>query len=58
MIDKSGISNINASVTQDTTTFTKSNLASTKGTIILSKSKFAGSYTGTFNFAIKFTMKN
>lgn len=58
MIDKSGISNINASVTQDTTTFTKSNLASTKGTITLSKSKFAGSYTGTFNFAIKFTMKD
>ena len=58
MIDKSGISNINASVTQDTTTFTKSNLASTKGTITLNKAKFAGSYTGTFNFAIKFTMKN
>ena len=58
MIDKSGISNINASVSQDTTTFTKSNLASTKGTISLSKAKFAGSYTGTFNFAIKFTMKN
>lgn len=58
MIDKSGISNINASVSQDTTTFTKSNLASTKGTISLSKAEFAGSYTGTFNFAIKFTMKN
>ena len=58
MIDKSGISNINASVTQDTTTFTKSNLASTKGTITLNKAKFAGSYKGTFNFAIKFTMKN
>lgn len=56
--DKSGISSLEANVTQSTTTFTKDNLGSTSGSISLNKTKFAGKYDGTFNFNIKFVMKN
>lgn len=56
--DKSGISSLEANVTQLTTTFTKDNLGSTSGSISLNKTKFAGKYDGTFNFNIKFVMKN
>ena len=56
--DKNNINSLNANVTQTTTTFTKDNLGTTSGSISLNKTKFAGSYTGTFNFAIKFTMKD
>ena len=56
--DKSSISTLQASVTQNTTTFTKDNLGTTNGSISLNKTKFAGIYNGTFNFNIKFTLKN
>lgn len=56
--DKNSINSLNASVTQTNTSFNKNNLGSTSGSISLNKTKFAGKYNGTFNFAIKFTLKN
>ena len=56
--DGSGISTLQANVTQNVTTFTKDNLGTTSGSISLNKTKFAGKYDGTFNFNIKFTLKN
>ena len=56
--DKSSISTLQANVTQNVTTFTKDNLGTTSGSISLNKTKFAGIYNGTFNFNIKFTLKN
>ena len=55
--DKNNINSLNASVTQ-TTTFKKDNLGSTSGSISLNKTKFASKFNGTFNFNIKFTLKN
>ena len=56
--DGSGISTLQANVTQNVTTFTKDNLGTTSGSISLNKTKFAGKFNGTFNFNIKFTLKN
>ena len=56
--DSSGVSILQANVTQNVNTFTKDNLGTTSGSISLNKTKFAGKYNGTFNFNIKFVMKN
>ena len=56
--DKNNINTLQANVTQNVNTFTKNNLGSTSGSISLNKTKFAGKYDGTFNFNIKFTLKN
>lgn len=56
--DRSNISSLKGNITQTTTSFTKSNLSNTNGVISLNKTKFAGKYNGTFNFAIKLTLKN
>ena len=56
--DKNNINTLQTNVTQTTTSFTKNNLGSTSGSISLNKTKFAGKYDGTFNFNIKFVMKN
>ena len=56
--DRSGVSTLQANVTQNVNTFTKNNLGSTSGSISLNKIKFAGKFNGTFNFNIKFVMKN
>ena len=56
--DKSGISTLQANVTQNVTTFTKNNLGTTSGSISLNKTKFAGRYDGTFNFNIKFILQD
>ena len=56
--DKNNINSLQANVTQNVTTFTKNNLGTTSGSISLNKTKFAGKYDGTFNFNIKFTLKN
>ena len=56
--DRSGVSTLQANVTQTTTSFTKDNLGTTSGSISLNKIKFAGKFNGTFNFNIKFTIKN
>ena len=56
--DENNINSLQASVTQTTTSFTKDNLGTISGSISLNKTKFAGKYDGTFNFNIKFVMKN
>ena len=56
--DKNNINSLQANITQNTTSFTKNNLGSTSGSISLNKTKFAGKFNGTFNFNIKFVMKN
>ena len=56
--DRSGVSTLQANVTQNVNTFTKDNLGTTSGSISLNKTKFAGKFNGTFNFNIKFVMKN
>ena len=56
--DRNNINSLQANVIQNVTTFTKDNLGTTSGSINLNKIKFAGKYNGTFNFNIKFTLKN
>lgn len=60
--DKANIKTMQATVAQSKTSFKLvdgvNSGTSTKGTIKLDRSQFAGSWNGTFNFNIKFTMSN
>lgn len=62
MTDRSNISIMRANVSQRKTGFTKndgvSNSCRTNGSIQVDRTEFAGLWNGTFNFDIKFVMKN
>ena len=58
MKDNYNISKLTINVIQETTNFTKNNLSNVSGTLQSTKTKFAGSYNGTFNFNIKLTKSN
>lgn len=58
MKDKKNCQTLKVNVIQDTTSFNKNNLGTIKGTIQTSKTKFAGSWNGTFNFNISLIKSN
>ena len=62
MTDRSNISQMKANILQSKQNFMKSDITSsgakTTGSIQVDRTHFAGSWTGTFNFDIKFIMQN
>lgn len=62
MTDRSNISQMKANILQSKQSFMKSDIASsgckTIGSIQVDRTNFAGLWTGTFNFDIKFVMQN
>lgn len=62
MTDRNSISSMKANVLQSKQSFTKedgvSNGSITNGSIQVDRTNFAGLWTGTFNFDIKFLMQN
>ena len=62
MTDRNNISQMKANILQSKQSFMKSDIASneskTTGSIQVDRSHFAGLWSGTFNFDIKFVMKN
>ena len=62
MTDRSNISSMKANILQSKQSFMKSDIASngskTTGSIQVDRSYFAGLWSGTFNFDIKFVMQN